>query len=748
MGCSLLAGAVWPLLVTLWFAISSALLGRYIFAALHIRTEEDNWPAYLLAGAGAYGTAIGLLAHFPVNYPGVYGGALALPLVLGWRVVAEESRNLLARSRKKALAEYALNKLDVAIAVVALVYFVVALMPEVGYDALATHLFVPAHLAARHQWSFDVTTYVWAVMPMLGDWIFSIGYMLAGETAARLINIGFIFILGWLVRDIVLWAGGSSVGARCSVLIFLSTPLTFTEGSNLFIEAVWASFVVAGTLAILRSCSTFGKQKFELPVAGLLLGCALAAKAVTFTILPVLLLLLVWRYRTWFRVICIPPLIIGMGLFLAIGLIPYAFAWHLTGNPVFPFFNQVFQSSYYPAAENFDNPLFKAGLTWDFFYRVTFESGKYLEASAGASGFQWLLVFIPASIILLVFRKIRGIALLVVGTLAIATVFHSMSYLRYVFPSWVILSAIIGVALSITLSMSAFVRNWLYAAAVITVALNLLFLNAGAFRWDFALRSILDQSNRDRYLLTRLPIRPAVELVNRLNVERTPVAVFSEPLTAGLTADALYPNWYNYSFYGDIESSHTGQDLANILIKRNVNFVILDSNWNGVRKVSGAETRGLIEKITEKLAVYGPVSVRKIKNEYRFKTELLKNHDFTSIKGWVLAPETKYDADTGILTANVTSPATQAVAVTPGHHYLNVIVARCAAEATLGRVQINWLVEQGQTVSADVQTFECSPVWTAHTMEVTAPPNVIRAIVYTGGHTPIPLEFKSNSLLQ
>ena len=36
-------------------------------------------------------------------------------------------------------------------------------------------------------------TYVWAVMPMLGDWLFSVGYMLGGETAARLINVGFIY---------------------------------------------------------------------------------------------------------------------------------------------------------------------------------------------------------------------------------------------------------------------------------------------------------------------------------------------------------------------------------------------------------------------------------------------------------------------------------------------------------------------------------------------------------------------------
>lgn len=748
VGLALLAGALWPFLVTLWFAVASAILGRSILAVLRIRTEGDNWLVSFLVGAGAYGTAVGLLAHFPVSYPGVYGFALALPLMLGWRVVAEVGRRLMVRTGKEVRSGFNLNKLDVAIAVVALIYFVVALMPEAGYDALVTHLFVPAHLALRHQWGFDASTYVWAVLPMLGDWIFSIGYMLAGETASRLTNLGFIFVLGWLVRELVLWAGGAAVGARWAVLIFLSTPLTFTEGSTLFIESVWASFVVAGTLLILRASTVSGKPRFDLPTAGLLLGCALAAKAVTFTILPILLLLLVWRYRSWYKTIGLPFLSFGLSLFLAIGVIPYATAWRLTGNPVFPLFNKIFQSPYFDVAANFNNPLFNAGITWDVLYRVTFETGNYLEASAGASGFQWLLLFIPTLIQLIVFRQIRGIKLLLVGVLAIAVLFHSQSYLRYAFPSWAILAAAMGVALSAALSAGPFIRNWWYATAAITVALNLLFINAGAFYRDFPLKSIGDISLREQYLLGRLPIRNAVELVNQLNAERTSVAVFSQPLTAGLSADALHPNWYNHKFQNEIASIQTEQGLANVLLERGVDFVILDSNWNGVGGVRGAETRALIEKITEKLAHYGSISVRKVKANYRFKTELLSSTHFKLNKDWSLAPEVKYDTETGVILVNVTSSATQAVAVSPGRRYLNTVVARCAKEATLGRVQINWLDIKGAFVSVDIKTFECSPTWAEHAMDVTAPPNAGNAVVYVTGHTSIPLEFKSSSLRQ
>ena len=82
---AVVAGALWPLLATLWFACASSVLGYWLLGRLKI--QGQNWLNCLLVGAGLYGTVAGLLAHFPVNYQGVYGAALALPLVLGWRVV-------------------------------------------------------------------------------------------------------------------------------------------------------------------------------------------------------------------------------------------------------------------------------------------------------------------------------------------------------------------------------------------------------------------------------------------------------------------------------------------------------------------------------------------------------------------------------------------------------------------------------------------------------------------------------------
>jgi len=744
------AGALWPLLVALWFAVACTVLGYWFLGKLKAKT--DVWHSCFLVGAGIYGTTVGLLAYFPVNYSGLYAAALAMPVALAWREIIAKGGIVLKavrRDNENERSGFNVNYLDVAIGALAVVYFVVALKPEVGFDALVTHLFVPAHMSLRHRWAFDVTTYVWAVVPMLGDWIFTIGYMLGGETAARLINVGFIFVLGRLVLDCVLWAGGSALGGRWAVLVFLSTPLTYMVGNSLFIDAIWASFVVAGTLAILRTCFSSGAPENELPISGFLLGCGLAVKAVTFTVLPGLLLLLAWRFQSWFKDAGLRFLITGLGVFSAIGGIPYATAWWLTGNPVFPLFNKVFKSAYTVTTENFSDQRWGKGLTWDLPYRITFETGKYLEAYTGGSGFQWLLLFIPSVIALLVLKKTRGAALLLVGTVAIIMVFGWVGYLRYALPSWAILTAVTGLGLSAIASSRTILCRMYLAAAALTVALNLVFFAGPAAR-DFTLKPVFDQSGKDEYLRSRLPVRNAVELVNRLNPDRNPVAVFAQPLMAGLSADALYLNWYNISFRTEINSAKDEKGIADVLMKRGANFIILDAGGNGeVCCGAWAEKQALIEKISDKIAAFGSVSVRKLKTEYLFHAELLINPDLKSMEGWSVPDGAKYNRETGVIQTNVDFPATQNVSVYSGRYYLNTVVARCAKEPTSGRVQITWLDDKRQFVRADIKPFDCIGTdWAEYSMEVMAPLDAVYAIVYISGHTQIPLEFKSNSLRQ
>jgi hypothetical protein len=530
-------------------------------------------------------------------------------------------------------------------------------------------------------------------------------------------------------------------GGKWATLLFLATPLTFTETSSLFVEAVLGSFVVAGTMAMFRLVTSSQENRgAELKVGGLMLGFAAATKAVTLSILPALLILLFFRWRYWLNRHYAPSVIFGLVLFLVVGAIPYCTAWFIAGNPVHPFFNAIFKSPYYPPI-NFDNALFKSGVSWDLPYRVIFDSGKYLEATNGASGFQWLLLLPGALVILFLKKYRRALLLFTITVISVASIFHSQSYLRYVYPASILLIAVIGVALSAASKQGGMLWKAFSLVAWFALGLNLLFLPAATWSYrDMPLKILLGDPFRSQYLENRLPVRRAVEFVNYLNLENAPVAFFSQSFAAGLNADALYVNWYNFRFKDMIDKAASARDIASVLREYGSSIVLLDEGWGT------AEKRKFIKEATESIAVFGSINVREIKNEYRFGKELLDNPELTGALGWNLIAGVNVAADAGSLMVSVTAPIAQTVKLRGGVSYINEVTARCGSTPGQGRTQVNWYDTKMHFISASIKVFECTTDWKDHRQIVVAPKNAQYGIVYGTSHTSTPIEITRISL--
>jgi len=692
---------------------------------LKVKTQELPIVSVLLIGAGLYGTAVGLLAHFSVNYAGLYAMALLAPVLYKKELVVLAFSSI----RKSATNSSRYKFLDISIVVMTLIHFSVALMPEVGLDALAMHLFVPNHLFYRHSWGFDASTYVWAVIPMLGDWIYSIVYMIAGEVSARLLNVGFVIIISLYIREFVIWAGGNSLGAKWAILIFLTTPLVFTETSSLFIESIWASFLVAGALSIFKLATCDDKSGNYMPVSGLLLAFSFAAKAVSFTVMPALLLVLIARYKFWLKKEYIYHVILGLSLFVGFAIIPYFTAWYLTGNPVFPFYNSYFKSSLWHEVDF--KSAYNAGLTWDVLYQTLFHSEKYLESRPGAPGFQWIVLFFPALVWAVIAKNYRVIVLFGVAIVSIILTFNSTAYLRYIFPEFALSAAGIGVMLSLGLNKYTHAMKVLYVIAGLVIVLNVSFLRSATSYGRIVLEPIMSAAGRDSYLNKNLPIRNAVKLVNLVNSQYIPVAVFSSPLTAGLNADALYANWYNYKFQSAINKAVDSDKLVEVLSSRDVDYIILSSHWGTAIK------RRIVENITTEIAEFSYISVRKLKSDYQFKTELIVSNDFDNNE-WVFPFGKLVRPDDGV-SVTVSKPGMLTVKVKSGKRYLNEVTAKCADVKAQGRVQVNWLNKGSGFISTDIIMFDCEPVFKSYSLEVIAPEQAVLAQVYAVGHTETPV---------
>lgn len=614
---ALIAGEIGPLLAVLFYAVAALALGHIVLKLLKISGDIDD-VYQLLVGVGTYASLVSIIAHFPINYAGVYYFGLIVPIWIARSWLLERIKYLRSILLTNSTPQGYQEVLKGLLGTLLLLYFTFAFFPEISFDSLAVHLFVPVHIKINHIWSFNPSYYIWTCMPMLGDWNYSIGYLMAGETCIRFINIGFIYIIAYITQDLVLWAKGDKKMALWGILIFLSTSLTFIESIALNIESIWTCYLLAGLLWIMRAALEKSKENQSevadvgIIMTGLMLAFAAETKAITLIYLPVLLLPiflslkdLVPRYLS--------SIIKGLICFLLLGSIPYVTAYLTTGNPVFPFYNAYFKSSFYPAV-NFNNNLFNLPVNWTLPYQLVFNSQKYIAGTMGGGGFQWLLLLLPVATVVVLLKNRHAIFLFVIGVLLLLVEFHFQTYLRYIFPVYLLFSVLISIAITLSSRLNKSLRICFMILMSITIVLNLLFFTSASWAYrDLPVLQSMIKERRESLLLNRAPIRKAIELVNILNSKSLPVAFFSESNGAGLRADALYIGWYNPKFQDGVNKVDTPQSLAKLLNSYHARYLIVDSFWSMQRLTS--KQRASIEDETESIATFGTCSVRVLKKE-------------------------------------------------------------------------------------------------------------------------------------
>ena len=712
-----------PLSVVLFLGLSMYVLGRLILRNSNIHATDS-----LIMGMVLSAFCLSLLVHLPVNNPGTWGLFFTLPLFFGRKILCE----IVAKNWSYAPVTAQLYLLQCSIGAIGLVHVFVGLMPEIGHDALAMHLFIPGYVLQNQKWSFDVTTYCWAVMPMFVNWLYTAGYFFAGEVGARFINIGGIFLLSGLVYRVTAWAGASKQGACWSALLFLAMPLTFLESSSLFVDSIWSLFLVAGTFSLLRLFSKSSHPGLEIILASILFAGALGAKAATFTSLPILAAVALLGLRKSFNSQLIKPLVLASISFLAIGALPYFISFSKTGNPVFPFYNALFKSDLF-GHYNFENTLYTSGFSWDFLYKITFQSSSVLEGSAGSPGFHWILLLLPSIFLVSVFRNYRCILILCVALFSIWISFDQTSYLRYIFPSLALASSIIGVALTKLKGSNALLYRGLVLLLISCLFLNIIHMKTATWYGDIDFRVITDQRAREKYLAQVRPLRKLVQIINQINLSNEPVAVFAPSYMAGLKADAIYSNWYNPKFNDLVQRIDNKQELTDLFLDYNITYIV----WDVQNKNYNLES--LVNEISKLVFEFNGVSIRKLNEELLFQNNLIPANGFSG--NWNVDSITNLLPDKSVKVTNK-SAAFIAIPIEPLKKYRYIAEVSRAELAAKGRLQINWLNSVGNMVHVDIQVFESTPQFSEYTMDVTAPTDATTAVVYASGHEDKPVIFK------
>jgi 4-amino-4-deoxy-L-arabinose transferase-like glycosyltransferase len=383
-----------------------------------------------------------------------------------------------------------------------------AASPEIQFDALNVHLAVP-RLYLQQGALVNLPYFFHSYFAHLLDMLFGLCLALGGPLVAKFVVLGF----GVLAAAGVYVAGralfNDEVG-RWAALIFYTTPLVIWLSTTTYMDLASALFVVASIVAFIRWCEDGGWG--WLAASGWIAGVATGTKVAALTTLIVLPIFAVWHSRRVraLAVYLIPLLTIAIPWFLVV--------YVETGNPFFPYMNQVFRSPQWP----FENPTFNAR---DFGFgtaaadllklpfRFTFNTVRFGDGlSRGGAGVA-LLLAVPFALTFIFRGRPAQRAVLAAIALHLTAWAFTFQYARYmiaVFP----LLALMGCAVFLGESAGFLRLNRVLLFCCVLAQASIaptLFLNIPE---RYPLQRALGLESEENFLARALPGYKAATLLN------------------------------------------------------------------------------------------------------------------------------------------------------------------------------------------------------------------------------------------
>jgi hypothetical protein len=538
-------GAI-PVLSVVLLAISSAVLGRWLF-------RVSDWGLSFLGGLCVWSLAISVLAHVKVHYAAVH---LAVHVAI---LVARRKETLLLVTDARNAFRPRHIPWSVALAVGAFLYaflahWLLVWKPEASGDGMAMHLPIALDFANNHAFTFDFRQYIWALAPIGADFCYAAVAVLGGEYAARLLNVLMFGVVSYLLfRASRRWLPPA---IACFVAALLaSSPMVQLVTANMFVENFTAALSIAALIALWQYHDTGEVRTFWLCafLLGSNAGWKLGGVAVALGFLPFVIIAARRHARSALTAM-------AAVLFLVPAAFPYVKAYVLSGNPVYPFNNALFQSPL--IKETLYDIRYHEPLTWRTLYDLTFYTERYYEGQHGSFGLQYLFLILIA---LVAIWKMRGFAertAVVSALLAAFCIAATQPNARYFYPVLPII--LVGGAAALSMARTQSVR--LFRACIVilsfTYALNLWLLpTSGWYHRDFYLRPFFGETGRLEYLRSTAPAREVTPYLNTTTGGVLFIQGFEIP---GLRRPFFSDHWHNWPMRKAIELARNAAQFYDI----------------------------------------------------------------------------------------------------------------------------------------------------------------------------------------
>ena len=505
--------------ILLWagWALVTIGVGRMCILAFGVRFVSFGEHLFFSAGIGLIvvgyavfflGT-IGLLSTLPLC---LLLAALGLAAFWGWRhnphiQVKPPAGRVAWDYRSVALLGFVL-----------LAGFLLVLAPETGKDALIYHLAVPKLYLAHHGFYF-IPGNVFAGYPLLGEMHYLLALFLRNDILAKTIHFSLLcgILLG--IGQFIRFQMRENAFPALAMLLFASIPSVFAVSHTAYNDLFVAFFTLAAVYAYLRWSET-GLRNWII-LCGIFTGSAAACKYTALMMAPLGVLGILLssnRSKTDTRQVFfqLASYILALAV---VGCPFYLKNWIMTGNPVYPFFYDIFGGRGWDSDQARVYDTFIAGLgmgrTWADYLLLPWNLS--LRAKADSPQFDGILG--PAFLITLPFlfgrRHWEAPVKVLITYVLVSFLFWATSaqQLRYLIPLFLLTSILVAAVMTKYRD-----KKTIFRILILFVCGSLAF-NAWHIARDFAktnpLAVVIGTESREAFLTRLIPPYPMYSYVNR-----------------------------------------------------------------------------------------------------------------------------------------------------------------------------------------------------------------------------------------
>jgi hypothetical protein len=634
------ASGMLQVLATLLFLFSSCCLGVLVLRLVFYGTKVPPLINTTVLGIALYSLFFNAFLSVAIHYQVVYLVFFSLPIIVLFSSPSL-SRSLLqsgcsfVRSADRVLLQTGRRSFFAFILVLVLVAAYV-LFPNINSDENGVHLGIWTQFSHKAFFTIDPTIQVWSAAPNTFAVLHGVLSLLSGGDAKAALNIVLLFLLLGVVFKLLAILDIDRNEKLALTTLFLTTPLVVFSLVGLQTDLFLALLFTLGTALLI---DLFNRFHLSTAIAIIFIGSlALSAKLPAATIAAALLVGVIWAgfkhkagkdwsFGLWMKIV--------LCLFIAASLAfwPYVRAYVITGNPVFPLYNEIFKSDLFEFVNFRDNRWYK-GVSLSSFYGLFFDSAAHIEAENNfVGGFQFFLLAPLAILVALFLRAYKLLALASLAVVYLVPMFFSLQYLRYFFAALPLLSVVVGVFYLLGRQGGRY-RKWLTASFYTTAFINIVFMPGICWLFFLSPFSFLQKDAQTKAIRDFMPEQLLNKEINRLNPDAVVLSAFGRSFGATLTGMPIYDTFYAPSYSKIINTWKTDDDVRSSLKLWSVDFLYWNQNEPNLADEKKILLHDFLVSYGKPVAQVGDMlafSAVEDKLEYR---DLIVRDEFASLKGF------------------------------------------------------------------------------------------------------------------